>query len=773
MTIWLIMLPFGAATYAMRGAFLFHARASQHTAHWQRWLRLVPPVVLAALVLPALVSAGNLLAPDTLRQLLAAGLAALVAWRTQPVLLTVGIGMGALWGLNGLPETITLVLPLGLLLVAGAGLLLLLVGSALAWLRLKQRARRPALGARPHSTVTPMESRLLTTKAAFLPEQRSADLHTHCIRCWCPLPTWANFCGQCGLLQPLPGGLDLAPTQPLAAVLVRPRRATSAFWLLWTGQTISALGSSFTQVALPLLVYKLTGSALTLGLATAAELLPYLLFGLPIGAWVDRLPRKRLLLAVTMLQASTLAVIPGLFLLGALSAWWLYGLAFVSTTLKQDSETCQIALLPGLIESARLTIANGRLQAGVSTAQLVGPVLAGALVLLVPLPLLLLVDAASFLIAAGLFAGLRVRFQQEAAPPRQLLRQAMGEGLRYVWRDPVLRSISLVTPLVNGVSIVAGAQLVLFARVQYHASASAISLLYAATSGGYLLFSLLAGPLRRYCPFPVTTLGALALMGVLIGLMGVTPWFWLGVVFWGLSQGAEMLFTLHARSYAAGTRAARAARPGDECGLCAGLLDQPAGRSGRGTGHCLAWAGADCLGLHGPGGSHRPARPILLRDGPGACRARCGLVSSPCPRFTRCPRQPAPRRAARRQRWRSCREGPMDSLEAGIRLPVLPLAPAAAQTQRRLRFGRIEAEIVRVLLAQREYACQQRGRTPLCVSLAALAEQIGMPPENLTRAISRVNGKLPALGLTITHLRCGLEPVGYAIFELAEVRANL
>ena len=554
----LLLLLAGPPTYLMRASGFLLARTRLVPRQMASTLALVSTAALAALVAPSVLIAQGRLSIDPLEnpRLLVALLLGPLLWlaRRHEQLVLLGtplVGMGLLWGLSRLSTlTFTLSLPLALLLVAGASLLLL--GSRqVGWRFWKQRgAGLAGVAARSGGVrVLPAEGLRVPARAASLPVQQSRGQHTHCIRCWCPLPDWANFCGQCGLLQPVQNNTalpaparwaartvlvasryapasDLAPTQPLAVVTVRPRRTISAFWLLWTGQTISALGSAFTLFALPLLVYKLTGSPLTLGISTAVEVLPYFLFGLLIGAWVDRLPRKPLLLVSTILQAGTLAVIPGLFLLGALSVWWLYGLAFVSTILKQGSETCQIALLPGLVESDRLTTANGQLQAGVSTAQLVGPVLAGALVLLVPLPLLLLVDAASFVLAGGLFAGLRVRFPQAAVSTRQTLRQAMRGGLRYVWRDPVLRSISLLTPLVNGLSIVVVSQLVLFARVQYHASPSAMSLLYAATSGGYLLFSLLAGPLRRHCPFSLTTLGALALMGVLIGLMGMTSWFW-------------------------------------------------------------------------------------------------------------------------------------------------------------------------------------------------------------------------------------------------------
>src|SRR6266550_3582636 len=85
---------------------------------------------------------------------------------------------------------------------------------------------------------------------------------------------------------------------------------SSDFWKFWTGQTISQLGSSFTLFATPLLIFKLTHSSVNLGIATAANFVPYLLFGLVIGAWVDRLDRKRLMVTVDLLRGAVIALIP-------------------------------------------------------------------------------------------------------------------------------------------------------------------------------------------------------------------------------------------------------------------------------------------------------------------------------------------------------------------------------------------------------------------------------------------------------------------------------
>ena len=91
------------------------------------------------------------------------------------------------------------------------------------------------------------------------------------------------------------------------------------FWKFWTGETISAFGTSVTQFAMPLIVFKLTGSAVALGGAAAMFTVPHLLFGLPIGAWTDRTNRKRLMIVVDLLAALAVASVPLTASLGLLS----------------------------------------------------------------------------------------------------------------------------------------------------------------------------------------------------------------------------------------------------------------------------------------------------------------------------------------------------------------------------------------------------------------------------------------------------------------------
>src|SRR5207249_10417075 len=93
-----------------------------------------------------------------------------------------------------------------------------------------------------------------------------------------------------------------APSSPRA-------RLSPDFWKFWAGQTISQLGSSFTLFATPLLIFKLTRSSVNLGIAMAANFVPYLLFGLVIGAGADRLDRNRMTIAVELGQAGGIALV--------------------------------------------------------------------------------------------------------------------------------------------------------------------------------------------------------------------------------------------------------------------------------------------------------------------------------------------------------------------------------------------------------------------------------------------------------------------------------
>jgi MFS family permease len=328
-----------------------------------------------------------------------------------------------------------------------------------------------------------------------------------------------------------------------------PRQRLSAdFWKFWTGQTISNLGSSFTLLALPLIVFKLTGSAINLAITTTAYFLPYLLFGLVIGAWVDRVDRKRMMILVDLGRAAVIASIPAFAAFDALSVWWIYAVTFITATLTIAFDSGEFAAVPSLVDRDDLVTANGRIQASYQSAQLVGPIAAGGLLGAgLAVETVLLVDAASFVVSAVALGAVRGSFNAPDDGEREVksLRRDVVEGLRYVLSHPVLRNISLMMAMFNFVGATTIAQLVLFAKQRLDASDSQVGLLFSAGSAGVVVLSLLAGPIRRRLSFSVAALGALMLYGVLTFVFAWTELYWLALPLWGLISGLGLFFNIN------------------------------------------------------------------------------------------------------------------------------------------------------------------------------------------------------------------------------------
>lgn len=313
------------------------------------------------------------------------------------------------------------------------------------------------------------------------------------------------------------------------------------FWKFWIGETISNLGSSFTQFALPLLVFKLTGSALNLGIAFTASFLPYLLFGLLIGAWVDRLDRKRIMILADIGQALVISTIPLTFILGAQSIWWVYGVAFISATLKIFLEAGQFASLPSLVEQRDMVTANGRLQASFFGATILGPILAGVLLFVMPVPMLLFIDAASFLVSAGMLSLISTGFNTITKSAHARIRQDVVEGVRYVFHNPVLRNTSIMLALVNFLSTNRESQLVLLAEQQLHATDTQFGFLNAAGGAGVVIFSLLAGYLGKRGGIVRLGLVSMQVGGLATVALAFAPNIWFAIPLWGVVLGMDNL----------------------------------------------------------------------------------------------------------------------------------------------------------------------------------------------------------------------------------------
>ncbi|HEY8745388.1 MAG TPA: MFS transporter, partial [Chloroflexota bacterium] len=220
-------------------------------------------------------------------------------------------------------------------------------------------------------------------------------------------------------------------------------RSHPEFFKLWGGQMISSFGSAITGLALPLTaVVVLRATPLQMGLLGTVGFLPQLLFSLPAGVWVDRLPRRPILIGSDLGRAVLLGSIPVLALLGLLRMEELYVVAFLTGVCAMCFDVAALALVPALVERERLVDANSSSALSDSVAMTAGPALAGGIIQLLTAPVAIAIDALSFLLSAAFTIVIRVREPAPVAKRRRgRLWTDIGEGLRLLVAHNALRAM--------------------------------------------------------------------------------------------------------------------------------------------------------------------------------------------------------------------------------------------------------------------------------------------------------------------------------------------
>ncbi len=222
------------------------------------------------------------------------------------------------------------------------------------------------------------------------------------------------------------------------------------FALLWTGQTVSSFGSHITSIGLPVIALLLLhATPAQIGLLATLGALPGLAMGLFIGVWVDRLPRRPILLVADLARALLLALIPLVPALGLLHFAWLAAIAALTSLFTVGFEVASLSFLPALLQPDELFAGNSRLATSSSLAEIAGPPLAGLLIQLLSAPVAILLDALSFLFSALCVGLIRPPARPQASPVRSAGRSHLGremrEGLGYMLRNPLLRSLAAYT----------------------------------------------------------------------------------------------------------------------------------------------------------------------------------------------------------------------------------------------------------------------------------------------------------------------------------------
>jgi MFS family permease len=270
------------------------------------------------------------------------------------------------------------------------------------------------------------------------------------------------------------------------------------FRRLWAGQTISQFGSQVTTLALPLVaVFALHASAFRVSLLGMFGILPYLLFALPAGAWVDRVARRPLLIGADAGRALALGSVPLAAALANVTFVQLCVVGFVAGTLTVFFDVAYQSYLPSLVEQDDLVDANSKLEISRSGAQIGGPGIAGLLVQSLGAPYAVAVDAMSF--AWSAFFLQRVRAQETVEPPaeRPNMRREIGEGLRYLLRDGRWRATTTYSAVFNFASGITTPLILVYAVRRWGLSAGQLGLAFMLGNIGWLVGALIAGRTAR------------------------------------------------------------------------------------------------------------------------------------------------------------------------------------------------------------------------------------------------------------------------------------
>jgi MFS family permease len=313
--------------------------------------------------------------------------------------------------------------------------------------------------------------------------------------------------------------------------------ASRDFSFFFFGQLGSEIGNGLIQLALPLLIYKITGSALQLGVAYFFQFLPMLLFGLLGGVLVDRRDRRLTIIVVDSIRAVAFLSAATIYYLDALTATYLYAVIFIESSLQNFFNPARAALLPNLVDRDNIRAANSLVELSRHIGFLVAVPMGGVVVELLGGAAIMLIDGVTFFVStvSVFLIGWRQpqRDQTPAEDWRENVRKVfseMKEGLGVIGRQRLLQ-VSLLLGLCLNV-VVAPVQVLLpvFVLTVKDTGESYFGLLVAGLLFGLVTGSLTAPQTARRLGLGRMTIGAVLLLGVVLMIAAWPPTLWPPVI---------------------------------------------------------------------------------------------------------------------------------------------------------------------------------------------------------------------------------------------------
>jgi MFS family permease len=300
------------------------------------------------------------------------------------------------------------------------------------------------------------------------------------------------------------------------------------FLRLWSAETISQFGTQVGQLALPLVaILVLDASTFEVAALATVQFLPFILFTLPAGVWVDRLPRRPILIVGDFGRAALLATIPIAYVADVLTLGQLFVVGFLVGAFQVFFDVAYMSYLPSLVERDRIIEGNSKFEVSRSAAQVGGPGLGGVLVEILTAPYAVLLDAVSFLVS-GLFI-LRIR-KEEPRPEvatvdgrKSSMWTELKEGLRFVLGNPNLRAQAGCTATSNLFAMVAFSIILVFAVRELGLSAGVIGIIFSVGAVGSLAAAFTASRISGRFGIGPTSIVAAALFAPSTLLWALAP----------------------------------------------------------------------------------------------------------------------------------------------------------------------------------------------------------------------------------------------------------
>ena len=292
-----------------------------------------------------------------------------------------------------------------------------------------------------------------------------------------------------------------APTEPATSSPARRRSLAfhRNFRQLWIGDALGQFGAQLAMLALPIYaVSTLHATAWQMGALTAAETAAFLLIGLPAGAWVDRMRKRRTLIVADLVRAMVLGVVVVTALSGHSSMALLYAAALTMSAATVFFDISHQSYVPGLVGLEHVVEGNSKLQATQSVAAVVAPAVGGALLRVISAPALIAGTVLTYLTSAAAVGRITHEETLPARADRRPLRTEIAEGVRFVIHQPLLRRIVACTSIGNFAGAASNALMVIYALRVLELDAATLGLVYSVSSVGGILGAVLADRVARW-----------------------------------------------------------------------------------------------------------------------------------------------------------------------------------------------------------------------------------------------------------------------------------